>query len=213
MDATSGFRIWSETYDRNVDDALTLQSDIANAVASALKITMLFKGAAKSDLGGTRNPQALDAYLRGLKFSAATVRSATEARQTIAAFTEAIDLDPNFALAYTGRARALVNYGSYFLIDATHETFSRAKADSTRAVTLEPGLGEAHAALAETFEIGFLDFTGAGIEYERAMALSPGSARVLRAYSRFAGNIGHVDVADHNGTKRHRVGSAERRCS
>jgi len=194
VNATTGYHIWSETYDRNVDDALTLQSDIANAVASALKITLLNNPAVKTDLGGTRNPQAVDAYLRGLKFAAATLRSGEEARQTIAAFTEAINLDPNFALAYTARARALVEYGSYFMIDATHATFFKAKADATKAVTLEPDLGEGHAALAAAMEIGFLDFVGAGIEYERAIALSPGSERVLRPYSRFAGNMGHIDV-------------------
>ena len=195
MNATTGYHIWSETYDRNVDDALTLQSDIANAVASALKITLLNNPAVKTDLGGTRNPQAVDAYLRGLKFAAATLRSGEEARETIGAFTEAINLDPNFALAYTARARALVDYGSFFMIDATHGTFSKAKADATKAITLEPDLGEGHAALAAAMEIGFLDFVGAGIEYERAIALSPGSERVLRSYSRFAGNMGHIDVS------------------
>jgi len=194
VNATTGYHIWSETYDRNVDDALTLQSDIADAVATALKITLLNNAAVKTDLGGTRNPQAVDAYLRGLKFAAATLRSGEEARQTIAAFTEAINLDPKFALAYTARARALVIYGSYFMIDATHATFLKAKEDATKAVTLEPDLGEGHAALAAALEIGFLDFVGAGIEYERAIALSPGSARVLRPYSRFAGNMGHIDV-------------------
>ena len=195
VNATTGYHIWSETYDRNVDDALTLQSDIANAVASALEITLLNNPAVKTDLGGTRNPQAVDAYLRGLKFAAATLRSGEEARQTIGAFTEAINLDPNFALAYTARARALVDYGSFFMIDATHETFSKARADATKAITLEPDLGEGHAALAAAMEIGFLDFVGAGIEYERAIALSPGSERVLRSYSRFAGNMGHIDVS------------------
>ncbi len=194
VDATSGFHIWSQTYDRNVDDALVLQSDIANAVASALKITLLNSTAVKNDLGGTRNPKALDAYLRGLNFLAATLRSGEEARQTIAAFTEAINLDPNFALAYTARARALIDYGGFFMIEATHETFTKAKTDATRAVTLEPDLGEGHAALGAALETGFLDFAGAAMEYERAMALSPGSARVLRAYSRFAGNMGHTDV-------------------
>jgi tetratricopeptide (TPR) repeat protein len=80
------------------------------------------------------------------------------------------------------------------MIDATHETFLKAKADATKAVTLEADLGEGHAALAAAMEIGFLDFVGAGIEYERAIALSPGSERVLRPYSRFAGNMGHIDV-------------------
>lgn len=195
VNAATGFHMWSETYDRNLDDALTLQTDIANAVATALKITLLDDAAARTGRAGTRNSQALDAYLRGLKLSTATIRSAEEAREAIAAFTEAIRLDPNFALAYTGRARAWVDYGSYFLIDATRDAFSNAKADAKRAVTLEPGLGEGYAAMGQALDIGFLEFSQAAKEYERAMALSPGDARVLRAYSRFAGNIGHTDVA------------------
>jgi tetratricopeptide (TPR) repeat protein len=172
-----------------------VQSEIANAVAMALKITLFGDAATRTGLGVTRNPLALDAYLRGLKLSAATARSGEEARETIAAFSEAISLDPNFALAYTGRARAFVQYGSYFLIQATREVFSKAKADASRAITLEPNLGEAHAALGEALEIGFRDFTEAAAEYERAIALSAGDARVLRAYSNFAAILGHNDVA------------------
>jgi TolB-like protein/DNA-binding winged helix-turn-helix (wHTH) protein/Flp pilus assembly protein TadD len=195
INAVTGFHVWSQTYDRNVDDVLTVQSEIANAVATALKVTLLGDAAAKTGLGGTRNALALDAYLRGLKLSTATVRSGEEARQTIAAFTEAIHLDPNFALAYTGRARALVDYGGYFLIEATRDAFSKAKADATLAIELEPQLGEAHAALGQAVEIGFFDFTQAAAEFARAMALSPGDARVLRAYSNFESNMGHTDVA------------------
>jgi TolB-like protein/DNA-binding winged helix-turn-helix (wHTH) protein/tetratricopeptide (TPR) repeat protein len=195
INAVTGFHVWSQTYDRNLDDVLTVQSEIANAVATALKVTLLGDATTTAGLGGTRNALALDAYLRGLKLSTATVRSGEEARETIAAFTEAIRLDPNFALAYTGRARALVDYGSYFLIEATRDVFSKAKADAARAVTLEPNLGEAHAALGQAVEIGFRDFTQAAAEYERAMTLAAGDARVLRAYSNFAAVLGHNDVA------------------
>ncbi len=195
VNAVSGYHIWSETYDRNVDDVLTLQTDIANAVASALKVKLLDDLATRTGLGGTRNPQALDAYLRGLKLAAATLRSGEEARQAIAAFSEAIRLDPDFALAYTGRALASVDYGSYFLIEATREVHKNARADALRAITLQPDLGIAHAALAKALEAGYFDFAGAAKEYERALALSPGDARVLRVYSRFAGVLGHADVA------------------
>jgi TolB-like protein/DNA-binding winged helix-turn-helix (wHTH) protein/Flp pilus assembly protein TadD len=195
INAVTGFHVWSQTYDRNLDDVLTVQSDIANAVAAALKVTLLGDAAARTGLGGTRNALALDAYLRGLNLSTATVRSGDEARETIAAFSEAIRLDPNFALAYTGRANALVDYGSYFLIQATRDVFFKAKADAMRAIALEPNLGEAHAALGQAVEIGFRDFTQAAAEYERATALSPGDARVLRAYSNFAAVLNHNDAA------------------
>jgi TolB-like protein/DNA-binding winged helix-turn-helix (wHTH) protein/tetratricopeptide (TPR) repeat protein len=195
INAITGFHVWSQTYDRNLDDVLTVQSEIANAVAAALKVTLLGDATARTGLGGTRNALAVDAYLRGLKLSTATVSSGDEARETVAAFTEAVHLDPNFALAYTGRARALVDYGSYFLIQATRDVFFKAKADATRAIALEPDLAEAHAALGQALEIGFRDFTQAAAEYERAMALAPGDARVLRAYSNFQAVLDHNDVA------------------
>jgi TolB-like protein/DNA-binding winged helix-turn-helix (wHTH) protein len=195
IDAATGFHMWSETYDRNIDDALTLQTDIANAVATALKITLLDNAAAKAARGSTRSSPALDAYLRGLKLAAATLRSGEEARETVGAFTEAIQLDPSFALAYAARARTLVDYGSYFMVQATHESFTRAQADAMQAISLAPNLGEAHAALGKALEIGFLDFPRAADAYERALALSPGDVRVLLAYSRFSGNMGHTDVS------------------
>jgi TolB-like protein/DNA-binding winged helix-turn-helix (wHTH) protein/cytochrome c-type biogenesis protein CcmH/NrfG len=195
VNGLSGFRMWSQTYDRTLDDALALQSEIADAVANALKVTLLDAAAEKTGVEGTRNALALDAYLKGLKLATATLRSGEEARETISAYDEAIRLDPNFALAYAARARALLEYGSYFMIDATRAAFIQAKADADKAIALQPALGEGHAALGEVYEVGFLDFVKAADAYARAVALSPGDARVLRPYSRFAANMGHTDVA------------------
>jgi TolB-like protein/DNA-binding winged helix-turn-helix (wHTH) protein len=195
VNAATGFHVWSQTYDRNLDDVLAVQSEIASSVATALKVTLLDNSLARTGLGGTRNALALDEYLKGIKLFTATVRSGEEAREAVDAFSEAIRLDANFALAYTGRARSLVEYGSYFMIEATREAFSKAKADATRAIELAPDLGEAHAALAQVYEIGFLDFTRAAGEYARAMALSPGDSRVLQAYSNFEAALGHADIA------------------
>jgi TolB-like protein/DNA-binding winged helix-turn-helix (wHTH) protein/cytochrome c-type biogenesis protein CcmH/NrfG len=195
VDGNTGFHLWSKTYDRNLGDALALQTEIATAVASALKITLLSSNNARSDVGGTHNVAALDAYLHGLNLAMASVRSGEEARQTIAAFDEALRLDPNFALAYAARSRARVVYGSYFMVQAGPNIFDLARADATRAIALAPDLGEGHALLAQVLEIGFLEFGQAEDEYERAMAISPGSAWVLQAYSRFAANMGRADTA------------------
>ena len=67
INAVTGFHLWSKTYDRDLGDVLKLQTEIATAVASALKVTLLGDVAAKVELGGTRNPAAFDAYLRGSK--------------------------------------------------------------------------------------------------------------------------------------------------
>ncbi|MGO9802435.1 MAG: TIR domain-containing protein [Steroidobacteraceae bacterium] len=194
VNAVTGFQLWSRTYDRNLGDVLKLQSEIANAVASALEVTLLNDVAAKIELGGTRNPLALDAYLRGSKLTAATAHSAAEVRATIDAYTDALRADPNFALAYAARARARMNWG-YFLIEAPQDAFASARTDAGHAIALAPELGDGHAALGEVLENGFFDFAGAAKEHERALALAPGDARVLRAYSHFATYMGHTDAA------------------
>jgi hypothetical protein len=88
---------------------LKLQTDIATAVASALKGTLLGDEVAKIDVGGTRNPAAFEAYLRATKayFSVDTVK---DQEAVIADYTETIRLDPDYALAYAGRSFVLMNY-------------------------------------------------------------------------------------------------------
>ena len=194
VDALTGFQLWSRTYDRNLGDVLRLQSEIADSVASALKVTLLNDLTAKIELGGTRDPLALDAYLRGSKLAAATAHSAAELRAIIDAYSEALRADPKFALAYAARARARMNWG-YFLVDAPPDAFASARTDARHAIALAPELGDGHAALGEVLEYGFLDFAGAAAEHEHALALAGGDARVLRAYSHFAAYMGHQDAA------------------
>jgi len=97
INAVTGFQLWSKTYDRDLGDVLKLQTDIATAVAQALQVTLLGDVATKIEPGGTRNPAPFDAYLRGRK---AHVRGDAKAYpDAVAAYTEAIRLDPNYALA------------------------------------------------------------------------------------------------------------------
>ncbi len=93
INAVTGFHVWSKTYDRDLGDVLKLQTEIATAVASALKVTLLGDVAAKVELGGTHNPAAFDAYLRGAK-AYSSRRDAKDLPAAIAAYTEAIRLDP-----------------------------------------------------------------------------------------------------------------------
>ena len=151
IDGNTGFHLWSKTYDRNLGDALALQTEIATAVANALKITLLSSSSARSDIGGTHDVAALDAYLHGLKLVTASVRSGEEARQTVAAFDEALRLDPNFALAYAARARARVVYGSYFMVQAGHDISPRTSGCHA-CHRPRPELGEGHATLAQVLE-------------------------------------------------------------
>src|SRR5262249_48679780 len=113
----------------------------------------------------------------------------------IAAYTEAIDLDRHYALAFAGRSVAYSGYASEYATGAgIREGFDKAKADAQQALALAPGLAEGHLALARLLEAGSLDFAEASEAYERALALAPGNAEVLRESGRFAAHIGHFDV-------------------
>jgi TolB-like protein/lipoprotein NlpI len=194
INAVTGFHVWSQTYDRDLGDVLKLQTDIANAVASALKVTLLGDEAAKIEIGGTRNPPAFDAYLRGSK-AYATGHDAKDYQTAIAAFAEATRLDPDYALAFAGRSLALHAYVvEYATGPAIRESLEQEQTDARKAIMLAPSLADAHLALAQFLSNGSLDFARANAEYERAAALAPGDARVLRAYGHFAVWMGRFDA-------------------
>ncbi len=104
-------------------------------------------------------------------------------------------MDPNFALAFSGRSIALTTYaGNEATGAAVREGYEKAESDARQAVALAPELAEGHLALANVFETGTLDFARAGDEYEQALALAPGNAQVLRLSGVFAAYMGHFDT-------------------
>jgi TolB-like protein/Tfp pilus assembly protein PilF len=189
-DAVTGFHLWSQTFDyRDRGDPLKLQTEIANAVVRALKVKLLGDVAGKIDLGGTHNPSAFDAYLRGSQ-GARAYHDGKDLQAAIAAFTEATNLDSSYALAFAGRSLAVNAYTSQFSTRDRKRGFDNAEADARRAILLAPELAEAHMALGLFFENGLFDFEQASEEYERAMALAPGNALVLRNYGMSMAEIG-----------------------
>src|ERR1700739_775714 len=177
IDAATGFHSWSKSYDRDLGDVLKLQTEIATAVAEALKVKLLADISQKIELGGTRNAAAFDAYLRGSKAFRSRRDERRDIQAAIAAYTEAIRLDGNFASALPGRSFALSVYAEEVATGAAvRESFEAAEADARRAIALAPELAEAHLALAHVFENGTLDFAQAREEYARAVGLAPGHA-------------------------------------
>jgi len=194
INAVTGFHLWSKTYDRDLGDVLKLQTEIATAVAGALKVTLLGDIAAKVELGGTRTPAAFDAYLRGAK-AYGSFRDTKDLPAAIAAYTEAIGLDQHYALAFAGRSFALSHVATEAeTAAAAREGYDKAQADARQAVSLAPDLAQAHLALGFVSE-DTLDFTQANDEYERALALAPGNAEVLRRTGQFAAWMGHFDAS------------------
>ena len=148
INGVTGFRLWSRTYDRDLGDVLALQTEIANSVANALKLTLLGNVAAKIEVGGTRNPAAFDAYLRAEKAYWA-YNDERELQTAIGIYSEAIHLDPDYALGYAGRSQALTSLAvGYATGPALRDNLDEAKADARKAIALAPELAEGHSALA-----------------------------------------------------------------
>jgi TolB-like protein len=194
INSVTDFHVWSQTYDRDLANVLRLQTEIANAVASALKVSLLGDVAARVELGGTRNPAAFDAYLRGSK-AYINRHAAKDVQTAITAYSEAIRLDPNYAQAFVTRSIAFDELASWWIPDYPTgvKAWDKARADALRAVALAPDLGEGHLAMAEAF-LEALDFTRASEEYERAVALASGNVQVLQYYGIFAVLMGRTDT-------------------
>jgi serine/threonine protein kinase/tetratricopeptide (TPR) repeat protein len=196
IDTVHGYPIWSQNYDRDVSDILALQTDIATAVAQEMQVRLLGDEAARIEVGGTHNAEAYDAYLRGMQIEV-TVQDAASARRALAAFDQAILLDPNFGAAYTHRASALRYLADYSTDpDAVRDLFATARQAAERAVALAPDSADAHMVLGwQVLVNGYLDFPGAEPEIDRAMALAPGSASILDSYAGFQTFVGHRDLS------------------
>jgi TolB-like protein/tetratricopeptide (TPR) repeat protein len=192
IDAVTGFHLWSQTYDRDLGDVLRLQTEIATAVAGALKVTLLGDVAARTELGGTHNPAAFDAYLRGMSV-AGNYRDDNDLVVAIASYTEAIKLDPGYALAYAGRSMARRQHLDEFGTVA-HEGEEMLRADAMKAIDLAPDLAEGHLALAQWLDSFQHDFIKASAEYDRAVTLAPGSAHALRFYALFLAFMGRGEA-------------------
>jgi TolB-like protein len=193
INASTGFHLWSQTYDRDLKNVLTLQTEIATAVTKALQATLLADAAATIEIGGTQNPAAFDAYLRGknldrMNFSKENVLA------RMAAFAEAIRLDPKFAKAYVGAAGAQIGYaGNYAPGPEVRSWNQRARENAEKAIALAPELGEAHVAMGLAWERGYLNFARAEAEYKRALALAPNDTGVLMRSGRFFVTMGRTE--------------------
>jgi len=193
VNGVTGFHLWSQTYDRDLGDVLKLQTEIANDVAGALKVTLLGDVAAKIELGGTRNPAAFDAYLRAIK-AYADARDERAIQSSIAGYSEAIRLDPHFAMAYMHRAEAMSDLSrNWAKGPAVVATRAKAEADARKAIELAPDLAQGHSVLAIVLA-DKLEFAAAAQAFDRALALGSGSANVLRSYGPFAVEMGHPDA-------------------
>jgi serine/threonine-protein kinase len=199
--AADGRQLWSETYDREIQDIFAVQSEIAAAVVDQLKLKLL--GGDTGIRSSTRDP-SLPAYTAMLQGAHLIPNfNETDLRKSIVYFEEATRLDPQYALAYARLSSAWRSLSALYLSDPAEvdAAYQRARTAADTALRLAPGLSEAHAALGFVKTTPDLDFAGAETEFRRAIELAPGDYRPVDALAYLLAATGRLDEAE--ATSRH----------
>ena len=173
VDTQSEEQLWTETYDRDLQDIFSVQSDIAQQVASALELRLGVRENSALLQQQTQNPEAYSLYLKGR--NRWNLRSENEINRAIKYFEEAIGRDPGYALAYAGLADCYSILGYYGFRRST-AVLPRAKELAEKALSLNDSLAEAHASLGEILMQYYFDWKRAGSELDRAIELNPSYA-------------------------------------
>ena len=195
IDGKTGMDRWSQDYDRSPGDAIKIQTDIAENVASALSAAL--GGAAKSvvSVGGTQNPEAQRLYIEAGAVTEKDIDDET-AHRAFDLLDSAVALDPNYAAAYARKSGILTAYGNSYAKSA--QELAKNRAESLRlartALKIAPNLGQAHMALASLYSSN-LQMGPAYAEAKRAIELAPSDAFIVARYANFAGNLGHGSEA------------------
>ena len=173
INAADGTELWSRIFDRELKDIFAVQTEIAQAVAASLELTLLGNKDATAASASTQNADAHNAYLQGHFYFAR--RNVEDYRKAISFFDEAIRIDPDYALAYAERAEAWTFIGD---LSPEHkkEAWAAAKRDAEKAVAVGPNLAEAHAALGWVRFFSEWKFAEGLAELKRATKLAPANA-------------------------------------
>ena len=193
INAADGIELWTRTFDRELKDIFAVQQEIAAAVASSLKATLL--GSDRSQPSNPKSSEAHNAYLQGRYYFQR--RSLKDYRKAIGYFDQAIELDPEYALAYAERSEVWTLIG-----DGTGEgktLWPKARADAEKAVSIAPALAEAHAALGWVRFFTQWKFDEGLRELKRAKELSPANPTANDLLARVIVYLGRLDEAEKQG--------------
>ena len=185
----NGYHLWSQTYDRTLDDIFKVQDEIAGAVVRSLQLTLL--DTPLPARAALPSPEAYQLYLRG-RFHW-NRRSAEDFRKGIRFFQQAIAVDPHYALAFTGLADCYSLLPIYDRKMIATETMPLAKEAVLKALSIDDNLAEAHASMGLIYGIVDYDWQAAEREYLRAIELNPNSPACHQWYGQLLVNLGRFE--------------------
>src|SRR5204863_1679636 len=177
--AATDEHFWSESYDRELRDVLSLESEVAQSIARKVEVTVTGKEQERLTAARSVSPEVYESYLKGrFAFDKNYNRGpAGKAglEESIRYLEEAIKKDPSFAPAYVGLANAYRRLGAVFVGAPPNETRPKVISAAQKALELDPELAEAHARLADVYQTQF-QWRDAEAEYKRALELKPNDA-------------------------------------
>jgi TolB-like protein/DNA-binding winged helix-turn-helix (wHTH) protein/Flp pilus assembly protein TadD len=191
--AEDGFQLWSQTYDREINDIFAVQDEIARAATEALQPKLLGNGQVIASTSRSANPEAYEAYLQANYFWGRGTGE-EDVGKALAYADQAIKLDEKYAPAWALRAAVLNTMAEDGLIDVT-DGFRKARDDAERSIALDSTSASAYLALARTQIYHDWDWDTANTCLAKAAALEPGSAEVFRARSYLYRALGNLDQA------------------
>jgi len=169
IDAVSGFHLWSETFDRRVEDVFAIQTEIARKVSAAMRVSLTGDDLVRRERYAPRNLRAHEFYLRGRQLIGRV--GVQEWKQSPALFRRAIELDPEYAQAHAGLADALAQLMLWQFV-RPEDALPEATRAAYRALELAPDLAEVHVAVGHVRSLTG-DNEGASRSFERALQLNP----------------------------------------
>lgn len=190
IDVAAGYHLWSETYDRELDNILTVQDDIAESIADALKLELQLQssgGASRSDVG-----EAYDLYLRGREF--AREPSKAGLLRALQYYEQALVIDPDFVPALGAVASAWIWLEDYGGIQG-QEAFDKAEPAARRALELDPTRADALSAMGFVEDRQYSNAVAAKDYFERALAANPAHTEAATLYADALVDLGEIEHA------------------
>ncbi len=189
IEVATDTHLWSETYDRQLENIFAIQDEIAAAVVDALKITLLGR-----ELKATEtNPEAYALYLQGRHFHNQGTEESINRAETL--LKQALAIDPDYAPAWTELASVYRRQAAIFSLRPVDEGNELARDAIQQALAIDPQYGRAYAALAEVEMYYDRDFTAASQHLQQALALNPGDAAILEYAADLEYILGRLDEA------------------
>jgi TolB-like protein/DNA-binding winged helix-turn-helix (wHTH) protein/Tfp pilus assembly protein PilF len=193
IEPSDGSQVWGNQYVKSSGDILALQNELAQAVSEHLKVQLSSSEKLGLLRNYTNNPEAYQLYLQGRSHSYKITEK--ELHRSIELFQRAIDLDPNYALAYAAVADSYRILATAGWNVRSKDAFPHAKAAAMKALEIDPDLAEAHIMLGWVAYNYDWEWDRAEAAFKKAIGLAPNSAEAQRAYSHFLSSMARHDEA------------------